>query len=112
MLPMGTIMAACMLIGALGLAVLTKLPRSAAIALSLLLAAAGLWNTLWYGLRHFTDFWGAMAWSSGLVMLFASIACFRFTQSGLTQNSKWHFPILALLLAGFGSYYAWTIYNL
>ena len=31
--------------------------------------AAGLWNVLWYGLQHFTEFWGMAALVSGVLMI-------------------------------------------
>lgn len=30
---------------------------------------AGLWNSLWYGLRNYTEFWGIAALVSGVFML-------------------------------------------
>jgi hypothetical protein len=37
------------------------------------LFAAGLWNALWYGLRHLGDFWGLAALVSGILMVGTAI---------------------------------------
>ena len=37
------------------------------------LLLAGLWNLLWYGLRHLTDFWGIAAMVSGAFMMGVAI---------------------------------------
>lgn len=37
------------------------------------LVLLGLWNTLWYGLRHLEQFWGQAAIITGLIMLMAAL---------------------------------------
>jgi len=116
-IPMGTVVTATMLIGVVfafrapmgGLsrvapAWLTKTVAS-------ILGAAGLWNVLWYGLQNLTDFWGHMALGSGVVMIAVSAIMLMSRESvpPILINLR---PVLVLLLAGFGAYYAWTIYNL
>ncbi len=112
MIPMGTVMAVCMLLGAMGIAMVPILPRVLVIALGSLLLAAGLWNAVWYGLQHFNAFWGQMAFWSGIAMLVSSFVCFRLNRPGFMDKVKPLLPVLALLLLGFGGYYGWTIYNL
>jgi hypothetical protein len=34
---------------------------------------AGLWNALWYGLRHLAEFWGVAALVSGAVMVAVAV---------------------------------------
>lgn len=112
MLPMGTIMAACLLIGAMGMSVVFKLPRPMVIGLGLLLEAAGIWNAFWYGLQHFSEFWGQMALWSGLIMLASGAFCLRMKNTELVAKFRKAVGPAALLMAGFGAFYAWTIYNL
>jgi len=112
MLPMGTIMAVCLLLGAIGMSVVFKLPRAAVIGLGLLLEAAGIWNSFWYGLQHFSDFWGQMALWSGLVMLLSGAYCLRMSKPDIVEKFKPAVYPAAFLMAGFGAFYAWTIYNL
>jgi len=112
-IPMGTVMTACLLLGAIGVALSGILPRAIIGLLSAMLFAAGAWNAGWHGLRHLNDFWGQMGLASGVVMLIAATFCAR----SLAGNAESKTPsailaLLALLLAGFGGYYAWTIYNL
>jgi len=44
---------------------------------SLSLVILGAWNLLWYGLRHFGEFWGWSAIISGLAMILAAVIIFR-----------------------------------
>ncbi|MGS2717291.1 hypothetical protein ACVBE9_03910 [Eionea flava] len=41
--------------------------------ISALLLLAGLWNSLWFGLRHLEQFWGIAALVSGIVMVMMSV---------------------------------------
>ena len=109
---MGTIMAACLFIGALGMYTLFNLPRAITIGLGLLLEAAGIWNAFWYGLQHFNEFWGQMALWSGLIMLASGAYCLRMGQPDIVHKFKPAVKPAAFLLAGFGFFYAWTIYQL
>ena len=109
---MGTIMAACLLIGAIGMSLLFKLPRAMTIGLGLLLEAAGIWNAFWYGLQHFSEFWGQMALWSGLIMLASGAYCLRLKKPEIVEKFKPAVLPAAFLMAGFGIFYGWTIYNL
>lgn len=72
---MGIVVTAAMLLGLI--AYVTRalsnrfigLVRVSAWALGL----AGLWNILWYGMRHLETFWGQAAIISGFVMLLAAL---------------------------------------
>lgn len=44
------------------------------------LLLAGLWNSLWYGLRHMANFWGQAALVSGLLMV--AVAMLLLTRHG------------------------------
>ncbi len=44
---------------------------------SSMLVLLGLWNTLWYGLRHLGDFWGWAAVLSGIAMLSSAFIIIR-----------------------------------
>ena len=55
----------------------------------------GVWNALWYGLRHLEQFWGLAALGSGLVMIATGVALLTDFQSKQIQT------LLAFLLLGF-----------
>ena len=109
---MGTVMAVCLVLGALGMAFILKFPRPMAIGLGLMLEAAGAWNTFWYALKHFSEFWGQMAFWSGLTMFIAGALCLRLSNPEFKTKIRRITPVFAIVLAAFGSYYSWTIYNL
>lgn len=77
---MGIVMAVVML---LGISVRWPLPLLHNIVLSLrpisihvistLLLLAGLWNSLWFGLRHIDQFWGIAAIVSGVAMVIVAV---------------------------------------
>jgi hypothetical protein len=46
-----------------------NLQKKTAVRLSSGLLLAGLWNALWYGLRHPSEFWGIAALVSGFTMI-------------------------------------------
>lgn len=84
-LPMGTLMAAAMLIGALFLALPVPglvahrgardapgMGRVAARTAGIVVALAGLWQLLWYVPRHATTGWGLAASLSGALLLAAA----------------------------------------
>ena len=48
----------------------------------ILLLLMGLWNALWYGLRHITEFWGVVALISGILMVV--VAVLILARSGAT----------------------------
>ena len=77
MLPMGTIVAVCMLFGvifAARLPVIRSCPDIIQKLIGWVLLAAGLWNTLWYGLQHLTEFWGISALISGVLMIITALS--------------------------------------
>ena len=113
MLPMGTIMAVCMFAGlavALNLPVLKSLPLSLRKAVGWIVLAAGLWNSLWYGTQHITEFWGYSALVSGVLMIITGmvILCPAKLPKFL-KNSK---PVVLVLLAGYAVLYTVTIARL
>jgi hypothetical protein len=89
---MGILVAAFMLIGLLmslpwvppGLRVLRSKPRAVDVLASGLMLA-GLWNALWYGLRHLSEFWGLAALISGCVMF--AVAILLIVEHG---SGGWH----------------------
>lgn len=55
-----------------------------------LLLIAGLWNALWFGLRHLDVFWGQAALISGLAMIFSSVLIARdYEDPLLAANPLW-----------------------
>ena len=112
MIPMGTVMAVCLVFGAVGMAFVLKFPRALVIALGLVLEAAGIWNAFWYGLQHFLEFWGQMAFWSGLSMFVSGALCLRMSNLEFRQKIRKFIPLLVFALAAFGGYYSWTIYHL
>ena len=116
-IPMGTVVTATMLIGTLfayqapsgGLN--RFVPKVLTKVVGFILGAAGLWNVLWYGLRNLTEFWGHMALGSGVVMVAVSTLLLLPAERIPRFITRLR-PVLLILLAGYGAYYAWTIYNL
>jgi len=84
MLPMGTIVAVCMLLGllfAMPYAVNAKLkamPRMLTMVIGGLVFLAGGWNTFWHGMRNVTNFWGVAALISGVFMMLTAFYIVRF----------------------------------
>lgn len=90
---MGIVVALFMLVGLLmalpwvfpGLYILR--PRSGvAVVLASGLLFAGLWNLLWYGLRHLSEFWGVAAFASGVVM--SAVAVVLLIENGTEAWSR------------------------
>ena len=79
MLPMGTIMTSCMVLGLLFatrlplLNQLQRLPVPIRNTVAGVVFLAGCWNVFWYALRHLTEFWGVAALVSGLLLLLTSV---------------------------------------
>lgn len=82
---MGIVVCVTMLIGLIGflpmpwrenqansIATESVLGKMQAIAPFLLLIM-GVWNALWYGLRHLDTFWGSTGVITGLIMLMAAV---------------------------------------
>ena len=73
-----------------GLRVLRSKPGVVDVLASGLLLA-GLWNSLWHGLRFWADFWGQAALVSGLVMV--AVAILLLVEHG---SDGWRRPRAAL----------------
>jgi len=113
MLPMGTIVAACMLVGLLiaaRLPILEKLPGWLNAVMGWLVLGAGLWNVLWYAPRHLTEFWGFSALISGLLMIIT--AGFILCPDKLPGWLRRLRPIVLVMLCGYFLLYAVTIARL
>lgn len=71
--------------------------------------ALGLWNVLWYGLRHITSFWGIAGIVSGLALIIPSIIamyahkdlCFKKTSAVYNVLKALEWPAIAVLLVSF-----------
>ncbi|MFK8079180.1 MAG: hypothetical protein AB8B97_02760 [Granulosicoccus sp.] len=116
-IPMGTVVTVCMIIcvvfanrlpaGALN----TRTPGFVLRTVGFICGAAGLWNILWYASRHVLEFWGQMAFGSGLLLCALSALLILPAERAPAALAKArHGMVLALAL--FAAYYAWTIYNL
>lgn len=113
MLPMGTIMAACMFVGvimAARLPILQNCPAFVSRLIGGLVLVAGLWNLLWYSLQHLAEFWGFAAMVSGILMILTAIYILDETKlPKFLQNAR---PLVLIVLAGYGLMYAVTIARL
>ncbi len=116
MLPMGTIVTVCMLIGLIfaidlpGLGSKNKLPLMVKRVAAGITFMAGCWNFFWYGLQHLTEFWGQMALLSGVLMIVTAIYIIRPLSLPSWVSTIKPLVLLALLLCMLK--YAHTIYNL
>jgi len=116
MLPMGTIVAICMLLGIIAAVVLPTISTTgklSGIAKSLIAGitlAAGCWNFFWYGLQHVTEFWGQMALLSGLLMIVTALYIAKPATLPAWLLSIKPLVLIALLLCMLK--YAHTIYHL
>ncbi len=83
MLPMGTVMTGCMLVGLLFatrlpvLRIVQKSPTWFKKTMAFVVFSAGIWNVFWYAMRHFAEFWGSAALISGCLMLLISMYIFN-----------------------------------
>jgi len=87
---MGIVIAVVMLLGTLALA--NERWQHKLIGIALL--SGGLWNALWYGLRHLGSFWGNTSIITGLLMVLAAAHLF-----GVIKLPKTAANICALCLA-------------
>ena len=113
MLPMGTIMACCMLAGFAGTAspqITAMLPKFLRNLIGYVVFAAGLWNVFWYGAQHLTEFWGQAALVSGALMLIT--AMYLIAPSKLPAVLRKGKPFILLGLLACFLLYAITIYRL
>ena len=113
MLPMGTIVTVCMFLGlivASGLPLIKTLPTIVKKTVATLVLAGGLWNTLWYGLQHLTEFWGIAALVSGILMIITAMYVLSVHKlPSILVKAK---PIVLFLLLGCALLYAITIARL
>lgn len=113
MLPMGTIMAVCMLIAAIfssQLLGLNKQPKGMRYSIAGLVFLAGCWNVFWYALQHLTEFWGIAALVSGCLMLICAGYIYNAKILPLfLQSIRLLIQFLVLLCSVL---YGVTIYNL
>ena len=100
---MGIVMAVIMLLGVLAL--VNPPWRSNIINIVLLLG--GLWNALWYGLRHLHSFWGNSALITGILMVLAALHLF-----GILKLSTGGNKIYAICLTAGFLLYSITIIQL
>ena len=76
---MGIVIAVIMLLGLIALVRTDKVNKFVGFAL----LAGGLWNALWFGLRHIGSFWGNASIVTGLLMVLAAmhlLAIFKLPQ--------------------------------
>jgi len=116
-IPMGTVVAVCMMLTVLfasrfpWLGLNNVSPPWVLRSIGVVAIAAGLWNALWHGLRHVGQFWGHMALGSGVLLVFLGILLYLpVTQQFDRLNNLRPFAVVALL--AFGLYYGWTLYHL
>ena len=110
---MGTIVTVCMFAGviiALNLPILNSLPLSLRKAVGWIVLAAGLWNSLWYGTQHITQFWGYSALVSGILMIITGM--YILCPGKLPKFLKSSKSVVLVLLAGYAVLYAVTIARL
>lgn len=113
MLPMGTIVTACMFAGlaiALNLPFLKSLPAIVRTSIGWIVLIAGLWNMLWYGIQHLTEFWGYSALISGALMI--TTAMYILNPARLPESLRRNKPVVLVLLACYAVLYAVTIVRL
>ncbi|TBR37520.1 hypothetical protein CBF23_014515 [Marinomonas agarivorans] len=91
---------------------------------ALLVVLVALWNILWYAPQHFTDFWGQMAFASGISMLLTLlpiIDCYKLPIQIRTQKAydflqqfrwmeyDWKYTMVRLVLFDCIVQYTWTL---
>ncbi len=115
MLPMGTIMAVCMLVAVLFatrlpvLNTLQKIPTWLKRVVAFIVFAGGAWNFFWHSLQHLTEFWGMAAFVSGLLMMLTSVYIAGIKLPAWLELVR---PIGLLVLTGYALLYGWKIYSL
>ena len=113
MIPMGTVVTVCMFIGLIVAAPLPVLNKISSLLKKIgacVVMAAGLWNVLWYGLQHFSEFWGMAALTSGVLMVVtASYILAPLRLPGWLLLAK---PVVLTLLLGCAMLYSITIARL
>ncbi len=113
MLPMGTIMASCMFVGLATVmlqALLKKGPVFLFKMIGFIVLAGGLWNVFWYGVQHYTEFWGQAALASGVLMILTGLYIIQVRWlSPILLRLK---PIVLLLLLAWAVTYSIKIASL
>ena len=110
---MGTIMAACMFVGLIlsaPVGLIKKIPLMLRKMGASVVLAGGLWNLLWYGLQHVTEFWGLAALASGSLMIVTALYVIK-----PTALPKWLMlakPVILSFLLVCAMLYAITIARL
>ena len=114
---MGTVVAVCMFVTILfanripGISLNRVVPLLLLRIVGVITGAAGLWNVLWYGLRHIGELWGYMALGSGVLMtLLSALLILPPTSQPPILNRLRPFALVGLL--GFAITYAVTLYRL
>ena len=113
MIPMGTVVTVCMFTGLIVAAPIPALKKSPILLRKFgacVVMLAGLWNVLWYGLQHFTEFWGVAALISGVLMIVT--AGYILAPSRLPGWLLLARPLVLTLLVGCAMLYAITIARL
>ena len=115
MIPMGTVVTVCMLVGLL-YALMQRYNAGVARApgwlhglAAAIVGLAGVWNTFWYGLQHLSEFWGLAALFSGIFMMLTAIGIYQHNKDSRLTKLQ---PVVLLGLAGSFVLYAVTIYRL
>jgi len=110
---MGTVITFCMFAGLIVAApapYVDRAPRAFRVSVGYVVLAAGLWNVLWYSVRHITEFWGMAALASGgLLILTAFFIIAPNRLPGILRKAR---PLVLLLLFGCALLYAITIARL
>lgn len=116
-IPMGSVVCICMFVLVLFtnrlpvVGLYTDVPKPIHRVIGVTGIAAGLWNVLWYALRHLGEYWGHMALGSGLLM----IALGALLVMPASQRPRWSGkvrPVAVVALLAFALHYAYTIYHL
>lgn len=113
MIPMGTIVTACMLLGIIAGVVTLLWPRCHGViskGAGVLVLFAGAWNVLWYWLRHPTQYWGLAALVTGLLMI--AMAYYLLADNRVQPLLRKLKPLVLVLLSAGCFHYANTIYQL
>lgn len=116
-IPMGTVVAVCMIITLVfvnrvpGISLNRVTPPIILRLIGIVTGAAGLWNVLWYALRHPGEFWGQMALGSGVLMtLLSALLVLPAERQPRALNTLRPYAVIGLL--GFAITYAVGIYRL
>ncbi len=113
MLPMGTIMACTMLVGALFAlrpSILKSTPKAVNNGIAGLVLLGGSWNIFWYWLNHLTEFWGLAALISGTMMLVTAGYICNCNRMPLWLKTLR--PVVLFILLACALTYGIAIYNL